>query len=98
MSKIIKFNEDARTEVKKGVDIIANAAKVSLGPKGRNGILDKGYGSPVVTNDGVTIAKEIELENKFQNVGASLIPEVPNKFFSGISQFRWKYRSGSPRL
>ena len=79
MSKIIKFNEDARTEVKKGVDIIANAVKVSLGPKGRNVILDKGYGSPVVTNDGVTIAKEIELENKFQNVGASLIQEVANK-------------------
>lgn len=79
MSKQILFNEKARAAVKKGIDQVADAVKVSLGPKGRNVVLDKGYGSPVVTNDGVTIAKEIELEDKFENVGASLIKEVAEK-------------------
>lgn len=79
MAKQILFNEKARAAVKKGMDQVADAVKVSLGPKGRNVVLDKGYGSPVVTNDGVTIAKEIELEDKFENVGASLIKEVSEK-------------------
>ncbi len=79
MSKQILFNEKARAAVKKGIDQVADAVKVSLGPKGRNVVLDKGFGSPVITNDGVTIAKEIELEDKFENVGASLIKEVAEK-------------------
>jgi len=79
MAKQLLYNEEARAAIKRGVDKLANAVKVSLGPKGRNVILDKGYGSPTVTNDGVTIAKEIELEDKFENVGASLIKEVAEK-------------------
>ncbi len=79
MAKQIFFNEQARASLKRGVDKLANAVKVSLGPRGRNVILDKGFGSPTVTNDGVTIAKEIELEDKFENVGAQLLQEVASK-------------------
>src|SRR3990167_8964676 len=79
MAKLIKSGADAREEIMKGVDALANVVKVTLGPKGRNVILDKGFGSPTITNDGVTIAKEIDLENKYQNVGASLIQEVADK-------------------
>jgi chaperonin GroEL len=79
MAKEIKFAEDARQRIKKGVDKLANAVKITLGPKGRNVVLDKGFGSPTITNDGVTIAKEIELENKFENVGAALVQEVASK-------------------
>ena len=79
MAKQLLFGEDARLKIKRGIDQVANAVKVSLGPKGRDVVLDKGFGSPVVTNDGVTIAKEIELEDKFENVGASLIKEVAEK-------------------
>ncbi|MFH1671180.1 MAG: chaperonin GroEL [Candidatus Portnoybacteria bacterium] len=79
MAKQIKFNEQARRQLKKGVDKLANAVKVTLGPKGRNVVLDRGFGSPEITNDGVTIAKEIELENKFENIGAELVKEVANK-------------------
>ncbi|MAF24513.1 chaperonin GroEL [bacterium] len=79
MAKQIKFNEDARNAIKSGIDQIANAVKVSLGPKGRNVVLDKGFGSPTITNDGVTIAKEIELEDKFENLGAQLVQEVADK-------------------
>ncbi len=79
MAKQLLFGEEARVKIKKGIDTVANAVKVSLGPKGRNVVLDKGFGSPTITNDGVTIAKEIELEDKFENVGASLIKEVAEK-------------------
>jgi chaperonin GroEL len=79
MAKQIKFDEDARRRIKKGIDKIAAAVKVTLGPKGRNVVLDRGFGSPVVTNDGVTIVKEIELEDKFENVGAEFVKEVANK-------------------
>ncbi|MFA6255059.1 MAG: chaperonin GroEL [Patescibacteria group bacterium] len=79
MAKQLLFNEKARAAIKKGIDQVADAVKVSLGPKGRNVILDKGFGSPTITNDGVTIAKEIDLEDKFENVGASLIKEVAEK-------------------
>ncbi len=79
MAKQIKFDEQARAAIKRGVDILADTVKVSLGPRGRNVALDKGYGSPTITNDGVTIAKEIELEDKFENVGAELIKEVASK-------------------
>ncbi|MFT8872279.1 MAG: chaperonin GroEL [Sporolactobacillus sp.] len=79
MAKEIKFGEEARRSLLNGVDILANAVKVTLGPKGRNVVLDKKYGSPLITNDGVTIAKEIELEDKFENMGARLVSEVASK-------------------
>ena len=79
MAKQIKFDEQARRMLKRGVDKLANAVKVTLGPKGRNVVLDKGFGSPEITNDGVTIAKEIELENKFENIGAEIVKEVASK-------------------
>ena len=79
MAKQIQFSEEARGGLKKGVNILADAVKVTLGPKGRNVVLDKGFGSPTITNDGVTIAKEIELENKFENMGAQLVKEVAEK-------------------
>jgi len=79
MPKDLKFSEDARAKLREGVNILADAVKITIGPKGRNVVLDKTYGSPVITNDGVTIAKEIELEDKFQNMGAQLIKEVASK-------------------
>ncbi|MGM8213856.1 chaperonin GroEL [Virgibacillus sp. W0430] len=79
MAKEIKFSEDARRSLLKGVDTLANAVKVTLGPKGRNVVLDKKFGSPLITNDGVTIAKEIELEDRFENMGAQLVSEVASK-------------------
>jgi chaperonin GroEL len=79
MSKEIKFAEDARTAMLRGVDVLANTVKVTLGPKGRNVVLEKSYGSPLITNDGVTIAKEIELEDHFENMGAKLVSEVASK-------------------
>lgn len=79
MAKQLQFNEKARQSLKRGVDVLANAVKVTLGPKGRNVVLDRGFGSPIITNDGVTIAKEIELEEKFENMGAQLVKEVASK-------------------
>ena len=79
MAKQIIFNEEARAALKRGVDKLANAVKVTLGPKGRNVVLDRGFGSPMVTKDGVTVAKEIELEDKFENLGADLVKEVASK-------------------
>ncbi|MFA6270086.1 MAG: chaperonin GroEL [Candidatus Paceibacterota bacterium] len=79
MSKQIIFNEDARKALKRGVDAVANVVKVTIGPKGRNVVLDKSYGAPTITNDGVSIAKEITLSNKFENMGAEIIKEVANK-------------------
>ena len=79
MAKEIKFSEDARNAMLRGVDALANAVKVTLGPKGRNVVLEKAFGSPLITNDGVTIAKEIELEDKFENMGAKLVAEVASK-------------------
>ncbi|WP_102028739.1 chaperonin GroEL [Salirhabdus sp. Marseille-P4669] len=79
MAKEIKFSEEARRAMLRGVDTLANAVKVTLGPKGRNVVLEKKYGSPLITNDGVTIAKEIELENHFENMGAQLVSEVASK-------------------
>ncbi len=79
MPKQIMYKEEAREALKRGVDKVANAVKVTLGPKGRNVILDKGFGSPTITKDGVTVAKEIELKDKFENVGADLIKEVASK-------------------
>ncbi|TJY42713.1 chaperonin GroEL [Cohnella pontilimi] len=79
MAKEIKFSEDARRAMLRGVDALANAVKVTLGPKGRNVVLEKKFGSPLITNDGVTIAKEIELEDAFENMGAQLVKEVATK-------------------
>ena len=76
MSKEIKFSSDARSAMVRGVDILADTVKVTLGPKGRNVVLEKSFGSPLITNDGVTIAKEIELEDHFENMGAKLVSEV----------------------
>lgn len=79
MAKQIKYSEDARGRILSGINQLANSVKVTLGPKGRNVVLDKGFGSPTITNDGVTIAKEVELEDKFENLGAQLIKEVAEK-------------------
>lgn len=79
MAKDIKFSEEARRSMLRGVDTLANAVKVTLGPKGRNVVLEKKFGSPLITNDGVTIAKEIELEDAFENMGAKLVAEVASK-------------------
>ena len=79
MAKDIKFAEDARSAMLRGVDVLANTVKVTLGPKGRNVVLEKAFGSPLITNDGVTIAKEIELEDHFENMGAKLVAEVASK-------------------
>jgi len=79
MAKQIIYNEQARAALRRGIDKVADAVKVSLGPKGRDVILDKGYGAPTITNDGVTIAKEIDLEDKFENMGADLVKEVATK-------------------
>lgn len=79
MSKQILYKTDARESLKRGVDKITNAVKVTLGPKGRNVVLDKGFGSPTITKDGVTVAKEIELKDKFENIGAELVKEVASK-------------------
>ncbi|HFI0464014.1 TPA: chaperonin GroEL [Streptococcus suis] len=79
MAKELKFSEDARAALLRGVDILANTVKTTLGPKGRNVVLDKTYGSPLITNDGVTIAREIELEDRFENMGAQLVMEVASK-------------------
>jgi chaperonin GroEL len=79
MSKQIIFDEAARQSLKRGVDKLANTVKITLGPKGRNVVLDKGFGAPTITKDGVTVAKEIELEDKFENIGAELVKEVASK-------------------
>src|SRR6266704_2891245 len=79
MAKQILLNEKARKALKKGIDQVANVVKVTIGPKGRNVVLDKGYGAPTITNDGVSIAKEITLPDKFENMGAEIMKEVATK-------------------
>ena len=79
MAKEIKYDQNAREALLKGVNTLADAVKVTLGPKGRNVILEKSFGSPTVTKDGVTVAKEIELEDKFENMGAQMVKEVASK-------------------
>src|SRR5690349_6944537 len=78
-AKEVKFSSDARERLLHGVDILANAVKVTLGPKGRNVVLDKSYGAPRITKDGVTVAKEIELADKFENMGAQMVKEVASR-------------------
>ena len=79
MAKEIKFNIDARDLLKRGVDQLADAVKVTLGPKGRNVVIEKKFGAPLITKDGVSVAKEIELEDKFENTGAQLVKSVASK-------------------
>src|ERR671939_828331 len=79
MAKQLAYNADARAALKRGVDKVADAVRITIGPKGRNVVLDKKFGSPTITNDGVTIAKEIELEEPFENMGAQLVKEVATK-------------------
>src|SRR5438128_10635852 len=78
-AKEVKFHGDARARMLRGVDTLANAVKVTLGPKGRNVVLDKSYGAPRITKDGVTVAKEIELSDKFENMGAQMVKEVASR-------------------
>jgi chaperonin GroEL len=94
MAKDIKFGKTARDQMLEGVDTLANTVKVTLGPKGRNVALDKGYGSPEICEDGVTIAREIELKNSFQNMGAKLVYEVANQ--TNEKGWRWHdHRDGA---
>src|SRR4051794_30496947 len=79
MSKILKFDEEARRSLEAGVNKLADAVKVTLGPRGRNVVLDKKWGAPTITNDGVSIAKEVELSDPFENMGAQLVKEVATK-------------------
>src|SRR6187402_1264963 len=78
-AKEIIFSSGARAEIAKGLNMLANAVKVTLGPRGRNVVIEKSWGSPTVTKDGVTVAKEVEIENKFQNMGAQMVKEVASK-------------------
>ena len=78
-AKDVKFSEEARAKLLQGVNTLADAVKVTLGPKGRNVILDKSFGAPAVTKDGVSVAKEIELEDKFENMGAQMVKEVASQ-------------------
>ena len=79
MAKDIKYSSDARQALVNGIDKLANTVKVTLGPKGRNVVLERSFGSPLITNDGVTIAKDVELEDHFENMGAKLVAEVASK-------------------
>src|ERR1700710_2942040 len=79
MAKILKFDEDARRALERGVNKLADAVKVTIGPKGRNVVIDKKFGAPTITNDGVTIAREVELDDPYENLGAQLVKEVATK-------------------
>src|SRR3989338_5183215 len=79
MAKQVIFSDEAREALKRGVDKVAAAVRITLGPKGRNVVIDKGYGAPTITNDGVTIAKEISLPDKIENMGAEIVKEVASK-------------------
>ena len=92
MAKQIIYGEEARKALQAGIDQLANTVKITLGPKGRNVVLDKKFGAPLITNDGVTIAKEIELEDPFENMGAQLVKEVSTKTNDANS---YSARSGS---
>src|SRR5262249_46562428 len=79
MAKILKFDEDARRALERGVNKLADTVKVTIGPKGRNVVIDKKFGAPTITNDGVTIAREVEIEDPYENLGAQLVKEVATK-------------------
>src|SRR5438045_8488583 len=82
-AKMVRFSQEAREKILKGVNVLADAVTVTLGPKGRNVVLEKSFGAPNVTKDGVTVAKEIELEDKFENMGAQMVKEVASKTSAG---------------
>src|SRR5215471_14324925 len=94
-AKEVKFSVDARDKMMHGIDILADAVRVTLGPNGRNVVLDKSFGAPRVTKDGVTVAKEIELENKFENMGAQMVREVASKDLRASR--RWHHDRDDPR-
>merc|ERR1712166_1074873 len=85
MAKVIKFDSEARAAMIRGVDILANTVKVTLGPKGRNVVIDKSYGAPRITKDGVSVAKEIDLEDKFENMGAQIVKEGVKYVTAGMN-------------
>ena len=87
MAKIVKFDAEARAAMIRGVNILADTVKVTLGPKGRNVVMDKSYGAPRITKDGVSVAKEIDLEDKFENMGAQMVKEVASKTNDEASSF-----------
>ena len=95
MAKQLIYGEDARKALQRGIDQLADTVKVTIGPKGRNVVLDKKYGSPLITNDGVTIAKEIELDDAFENMGAQLVKEVATKTNDIAGTAPHRYRSGA---
>ncbi len=97
MSKQIHFNIDARNKMKKGVDTLADAVKVTLGPKGRNVVIEKKFGAPQITKDGVTVAKEIELEDAIENMGAQMAKEVASKTADAAGPLEYPRRSRAPR-
>jgi chaperonin GroEL len=105
-AKEVKFSVDARDRMLRGVDILTNAVRVTLGPKGRNVVLDKSFGAPRITKDGVTVAKEIELEDKFENMGAQMVREVASspRTSQGMAQLQQRFspkplsRKGPRRL
>ena len=95
-AKDVRFAQDARDRMMRGVDMLANAVKETLGPKGRNVVLDKSWGAPRITKDGVTVAKEIELEDKFENMGAQMVKEVAKQDFRHRRR-RYHHRDGARR-
>src|SRR5690625_7810640 len=94
-AKEVKFSHDARQRMLRGVDTLADAVKVTLGPKGRNVVLDKSFGAPRITKDGVTVAKEIELADKFENMGAQMVREVASKTNDQIGRASCRERGES---
>ena len=99
-AKDVKFHADARERMLRGVDTLANAVKVTLGPKGRNVLLDKSFGAPRVTKDGVTVAKEVELADKFENMGAQMVKEVASRTstLAGAASARGLTSGGAPLM
>ena len=93
-AKEVKFGVDARDRMLRGVEILNNAVKVTLGPKGRNVVLDKSFGAPRITKDGVTVAKEIELEDKFENMGAQMVREVASKSADAAHTYGYEQKNG----
>ena len=94
MAKELGFNEAAREKILKGINVLADTVKLTLGPKGRNMVLEKSFGSPIITKDGVTVAKEVELEDRFENVGAQMVKEVAGKT-SPESRRAGRWRAGT---
>ena len=97
MAKEVRFSDEARQRMLKGVNVLANAVKVTLGPKGRNVVLEKSFGAPTVTKDGVSVAKEIELEDKFENMGVQMVKEVASQTSDAAGDGTTKLASGCSR-